>query len=782
MSSSVDLSGIDGTPSGLEERILRLRLTVRGAVQGVGFRPFVYRLATRLGLSGWVSNTAQGILIEVEGPAGRLQAFTLALKDEAPPRAIVQHWESTRIEPIASPGFEIRESQSAGMKTAPALPDGATCSECLAEVLDPGNRRHLYPFTNCTVCGPRFSILLALPYDRPNTTMAGFRMCGICLAEYQNPGDRRFHAQPNACPRCGPHLELWEGTGSRIAAHHEALLQAANAIRMGATVAVKGLGGFHLMVDARSEEAVVSLRRRKSREAKPFALMAPSLAWVRAHCDTSALEEQLLLSPEAPIVLLHRSETVGPALPHPAIAPDNPLLGVMLPYTPLHHLLARELGFAVVATSANRADEPLCTENAEALERLAGIADLFLVHNRPIAHALDDSVVRVVAGRPLLLRRARGYAPLPVETNRTQPSVLATGAHQKNTVALAAGSQVFLSQHIGDLDTAPALEALRWTASGLCRLYEARPRVLACDRHPDYASTRFAEQVTRVESVPLVHVQHHHAHVLACMADNGVEGSVLGVAWDGTGYGDDDTVWGGEFLRVDGATFERRAHLRQFRLPGGDRSAREPRRAAIGLLYELYGGDLPDLLPVRAFAPKELRVLVRMLDRRINAPLTSSAGRLFDAVAALLGLAQVSGFEGQAAMALEFAAAEGVVEESYPFKITSERGGCLIVDWALGVRALLEEAACGWPAGMIAAKLHNTLAEMIVAVAEQIGEPRVALTGGCFQNRYLTERTIQDLRQAGFEPVWHRQVPPNDGGIALGQALAAAARIDRENR
>ncbi len=774
----------------MRESIWRVKIAIYGAVQGVGFRPFVYRLARELHLTGWVLNSAQGVFIEVEGPKEQLEEFLRRLQRDKPPRAVIQSLESSWLDPIGYTEFEIRHSDESGQKTAFILPDIATCPDCLREIFDPADRRYRYPFTNCTNCGPRFSIIEALPYDRPNTTMRRFPMCPDCQAEYENPQDRRFHAQPNACPQCGPHLELWDRQGTVLARHDEALLQAAQAIRQGLIVAVKGLGGFHLICDARNEQAVQELRRRKHREEKPFALMYPDLETVKEHCEVSDREERLLCSPEAPIVLLRRKAfTPDPSLsPHPcpplpprgegpgddagvapAVAPHNPYLGVMLPYTPLHHLLMAELGFPVVATSGNLSDEPICTDEHQALEKLNALADLFLVHNRPIARHVDDSIVRIVGNRELVLRRARGFAPLPIRLRTSEPkTVLAVGAHLKNTVALAVGPQVFISQHIGDLETAEAFRAFERVIGDLERLYETHPKLIAHDLHPDYLSTQYAQ----ARAPHTVAVQHHYAHVLSCMAENELDGPVLGVSWDGTGYGLDGTIWGGEFLLVTPESFTRVAHLRTFRLPGGDQAIREPRRSALGVLYELFGEALfhqeerRALAPLQSFPKDKLRLLHTMLQKNLNSPRTSSVGRLFDAVASLVGLRQISRFEGQAAMELEFASIE--TTESYEYVLVGER-----LDWGPMLVGILGDVQAGVPVGKIAARFHNTLVEMIVAVARHVGEERVVLTGGCFQNKYLTERAIVRLREEGFRPYWHQRIPPNDGGIAVGQVVAA---------
>lgn len=755
---------------------LRLRLFVQGAVQGVGFRPFLLRLAIELGLVGWVSNTARGVLLEVDGHPRQLREFLVRLERDKPIHAVIQGLESSFHEPAGFTTFQIRPSDPTGAKNTLVLPDYATCGDCLRDIFEPGNRRYQYPFTNCTHCGPRFSILSALPYDRPNTTMRGFPMCLACRAEYEDPRDRRFHAQPNACPRCGPHLELWGAGGKVLATHHEALIQVADLLRGEAIVAIKGLGGFHLVVDARREEAVCALRRRKGREAKPFALMCPNLEAAKRLCEVSAQEEELLCSPESPIVLLRRLPA-SPSEVAPSVAPDNPYLGIMLPYTPLHHLLMAELGFPVVATSGNLSEEPICTDEYEALHRLAGLAEAFLVHNRPIARHVDDSVVRVVLGRELVLRRARGYAPLPIRLAEPVPSLFAVGAHLKNAIAVSLGRDVFVSQHIGDLETAQAFAAFQEVGKSLRHMYDLWPDAVVCDRHPDYLSTQFAQK----SGMPVVTVQHHYAHVLACMAENHLDGTVLGISWDGTGYGQDHTIWGGEFLRVTQSGFQRVAHLRTFGLPGGEKAVRQPRRTALGLLYEIFGDDLftmRHLAPLQAFAPAELAVLRTMLQKNINTPRTSSAGRLFDAIAALVGLHQIVHFEGQAALHLEFALDGIETDERYNVDILDSSAislqAPLIVDWAPLVRGVLDDLDCRVERGRIAAEFHNALVEAIVTVARRVGEERVVLTGGCFQNKYLTERAVNRLRSEDFRPYWHRQIPPNDGGIAVGQIVAAA--------
>ncbi|HUI64350.1 MAG TPA: carbamoyltransferase HypF [Bacteroidota bacterium] len=753
----------------------RIHIVVRGAVQGVGFRPFIYRLASELKLPGWVLNASGGVVIEAEGDKCTLDNFLLRIGRDKPPRSFIQSMEFAYFDPAGLGTFAIRESDASGAPATLITPDIAPCPECLAEIFDPANRRALYPFTNCTNCGPRFTIIEALPYDRAKTTMKRFAMCPKCRGEYENPLDRRFHAQPNACPECGPHLELWAEGGTVLASHHEALLECARLLRDGRIVAVKGVGGFHLVVDARNEEAVVALRKRKHREEKPFALMAPTLDAVRELCVVSDLEQRALLSPEAPIVLVARRSGSGDRKANiaPNVAPDNPYLGMMLPSSPLHHILLRELGFPVVATSGNISDEPICTDEREALVRLHGIADAFLVHDRPIVRHVDDSIVRVMMGRELVLRRARGLAPLPIALTAPSAPTLAVGAHLKNTVALSRGSDVFLSQHIGDLETNQSYEAFRRAIDDLRRLLDIAPDVIASDLHPDYLSTKYAHMLRGIPAA----VQHHHAHIAACMADNALDGPVLGVAWDGTGLGTDGTIWGGEFLLASRDSFERVATFRPFPLPGGDTAIQEPRRTALGILYDLLGEKAftrKDLPSVAAFTDQELALLHRMLSRKINTPMSSSAGRLFDAVASLTGLRQRNSFEGQSAMALEFAATSCSGGRVYGFEMSRVSPSLLHIEWAPTMWGILRDLQSGVPVQEIAAAFHNTLAAIIVETARRVGQERVVLAGGCFQNAYLTERTVRSLEREGFRPYWHQRVPPNDGSIALGQLVVAA--------
>ena len=773
--------------------IQRLHIIIRGAVQGVGFRPFIYRLATEMNLNGWVINSNQGVIIEVEGEQPILNTFLYRIDKEKPPRSFIQSLESSFLDSIGFTLFEIRPSKNNGNLTAIVLPDIATCLECLTEIFNPANRRYLYPFTNCTNCGPRFSIIESLPYDRPNTTMKNFIMCRDCLKEYENPLDRRFHAQPNACHKCGPNIELWDSIGSVMANREEALTQTLNAIRSGQIVALKGIGGFMLIVDARNDDAVIRLRERKHREEKPFAVMYPSADAVRKDCDISELEERLLCSPESPIVLLNRKIQNSKFRISNAIAPNNPYLGVMLPYSPLHHILMRGLDFPVVATSGNLSDEPICIDEHEALKRLSCIADVFLVHNRPIRRHVDDSIVREMMNREMVIRRARGYAPLPIQLrqNISEP-ILAVGAHLKNTIALSSGDNVFISQHIGDLETNESFEAFQNVIENFKSLYNSDSIQIVSDLHPAYLSTQYAKRSEK----SIVQIQHHFAHVASCMTENQIDGEVLGISWDGTGFGEDGTIWGGEFLKTNHRSFERVASFRQFKLPGGNSAIKEPRRTAIGILYEIFGDKLTNYsyLPLfKDFSKTEIQNILKMLDQNINSPLTSSVGRLFDGVASIIGLKQRTSFEGQAAMEVEFAIGKFITDDHYRWSIIKSQTSKydshnstnpkfslpFMVDWEPMIIDMLEDVKCKTNVGMISIKFHNTIVEIIANITKLIGVERVVLSGGCFQNKYLTERAVQRLRAIGFIPYWHQRVPANDGGISLGQ-IAAAIKLQIE--
>ncbi|MDZ7316318.1 MAG: carbamoyltransferase HypF [candidate division KSB1 bacterium] len=741
---------------------LRLRIVLRGVVQGVGFRPFVYRLAEAMGLCGWVRNDSGGLTIEVEAEKETLDHFFLRLQAEKPSKAVVTGCEISFLDPVGYSEFMIRPSETHSEELTLMLPDVATCPDCLRELFDPTNRRYRYPFITCTHCGPRFTIIEKLPYDRPNTTMRDFPMCESCRREYEDPNDRRFHAQPIACPDCGPHLEWLDAYGKCVALKEEALAAAIEALRGGRIAALKGIGGFQLLVDASNDEAVAALRRRKHREEKPFALMAPDLAAAGRMCLISPFEERLLCSPESPIVLMRRR---ADAPVSSLVAPDNPYLGIMLPYSPLHHLLLREFGSTVVATSGNLSEEPIVIDEREAVRKLTGVADGFLVHNRRIVRHADDSIVRIVNGREMVLRRARGYAPLPIEVGRSAGKAIAVGGHLKNTVAVRIDNRLVISQHIGDLATAEAADAFERVIDDLDRIYRLDGAPAVCDLHPEYISTKFARR--RFPQVTAV--QHHAAHIAACMAENQLEPPLLGVAWDGIGYGTDGLLWGGEFFIVD-ESFQHAAQFLPFPLPGGEQAIREPRRTALGMLYELFGEAMfeQDLPIFEAFSRGELALLRQMLARGVNCPRSSGVGRLFDGAAALLGLRLRSSFEGQAAMALEWRAAEGI-NDHYPFELLP--GSPAIVDWRPMLDALLQDMENGQVVALTAAKFHNTLAEIICRAAEQFSMEKVVLSGGVFQNVRLLTEAAERLERRGFRPYWHQRIPPNDGGIAAGQLI-----------
>jgi hydrogenase maturation protein HypF len=749
------------------------RIQIRGTVQGVGMRPFVYRLAREMGVGGRVCNDAGGVTVEAFGEAAALEAFVARLRAERPPAAAYERFSAEPV-PAEPPGeFVIVESQAASESRRVSIPaDLATCQACLSEVLEPGNRRHRYPFTNCTDCGPRFTIARDVPYDRAATTMAPFRMCQACAREYADPGDRRFHAEPNACPACGPRLELRHvepSTADPIAA-------AAAALRRGRILAVKGLGGFHLACDATSSAAVRRLRERKRREEKPLAVMAVDLAAAERLAQLSDRERALLTSVERPIVLCPRRPDADLA---PEVAPDSPLLGLFLPYSPLHHLLLEGTGRPLVMTSGNLSEEPIAFRNEEALARLAGVADLFLLHDREIETRADDSVARLVAGRPLVMRRSRGYVPRPVRlARRFARPVLACGAHLKNTFCLGAGDQATLGPHIGDLENLETYASLEEAVERMERFLRLTPEVLAHDLHPQYLSTRYARERAVALGVPAVAVQHHHAHVASAMAEHGLEGPVLGLAWDGTGHGTDGASWGGELLLADLRSFERLATLRPFSLAGGERAIREPWRVALAALDDAFGGDPPleALSLFRSVPSGEIQIVRRMVAAGFNAPPAHGAGRLFDAVGALALARSRSAYEGQVAVALDNAA-HPAERGRYPF--FADLGAApWQLDWRPMLREVVRDLTEGRPAAVVSARFHRGLSaaagELLRAAARRHGRLPVVLTGGCFQNARLAEGVLSELG-GEFEVYLHGQVPAGDGGIALGQALVADA-------
>jgi hydrogenase maturation protein HypF len=763
----------------------RREVSVRGIVQGVGFRPFIYALARRHELSGLVRNDADGVRIEVEGAPEDLERFVRVLEEDPPPLAMV---ESVFWQPLATLGdreFRIEESREGLRRQALVSPDVATCDDCLAELLNPTDRRYRYPFTNCTNCGPRFTITRSVPYDRATTTMSAFEMCPDCQREYDDPTDRRFHAQPNACPVCGPRVRLLDRFGHELCVEpRDPVSRTAQILRGRAVVAIKGLGGYHLACDPFDAAAVRTLRGRKVRQDKPFALMARDLAQVRELCHATPEEETLLTSTARPIVLLECRKDNGVA---EEVATRQKTLGVMLAYTPLHHLLLRDAGIPLVMTSGNNSDEPIAYRDEEAFEQLCDIADYFLVHDRPIHVRCDDSVVRTVGGRPYPLRRSRGYAPAPLRlAGGFTRHTLACGGELKNTFCLAKDRHAFLSHHIGDMENYETLRSFREGVEHYCGLFDVQPELVAYDLHPEYLSTKYARELEE-DGLPAVGIQHHHAHVASCLADNErPDGErVIGVALDGTGYGTDGDVWGGEFF--EGSLewgFVRRAHLEYVPLPGGSAAIRQPWRVALARLITLYGEDEVLKLPlavVREAGERNIRLIARLVEHRLNTPPTSSAGRLFDAVAALVGVpgSGRATYEGQAAVELELAA-HGPVGQGYPFDLRPE-GEMWVVETGEIMGGVVEDLQSGRETEEISSRFHRTVAEVVVAGCERIreegGASAVALSGGTFQNLLLVKQVLELLIGKGFAVYRHRRVPTNDGGLALGQAVLANGSV-----
>jgi hydrogenase maturation protein HypF len=752
--------------------VKRKAIEITGIVQGIGYRPFVYNLALTLSIRGWVLNNEKGVLIDAEGDDGALDRFIEGLTALAPPLARIETLKANPLEPQGYSNFEIRQSKGASEGFTLISPDVATCDACLAELLSPGNFRYRYPFINCTLCGPRFTIIKDIPYDRHKTTMVPFAMCPVCRKEYESPVDRRFHAQPNACPACGPSLRLVDRKGETLRGN--ALDRTLDLLTQGSIVAVKGIGGFHLVCNAENHGAVSTLRSRKFREDKPFAVMCRDLEEVRAHCHVREGEERLLCSPERPIVLLDRKKDSSIA---PSVAPFQRTLGVMLPYSPLHHLLLRGPLRSLVMTSGNVSDEPIAYKNEEACRRLSEIADFFLLHDRDIHMRCDDSVVRVFRDRPYVLRRSRGYVPFPIKLSFDLEMILACGGELKNTFSLSRGPYVFVSHHIGDLENMETLLSFEQGIEHFKTLFSIEPKAVAYDLHPEYLSTKYALSLA---GIPKVGVQHHHAHVVSAMAENGLDGEVIGVALDGTGFGNDGTIWGGEFLKADLRDFKRVAHLKQVPMPGGAAAIKEPWRMAFAYLLDAFGDRAMDLELgwLKRRDPQKCRVLKRMIERRVNSPRTSSMGRLFDAVSSLLSVRDTVNYEGQAAIELEMAAdAEG--KEEYPFKI-QEKEQPMVLDPAEMVREVVQDLIRGLSPSLISGKFHRSIARIVVETCRRIrldsGLNRVVLSGGVFQNTLLLELVFHGLKQAGFEVYTHHLVPTNDGGISLGQAVIAHMR------
>ena len=751
-----------------------LQISIRGVVQGVGFRPFIYQLAVKHNLKGWVCNTSGDVKIEVEGESSDLAQFLIDVKEMSPPQAHINDISVTEQPAAGYKQFEIRPSLAQNDRYQLIPSDLATCDACKQELLDPGNRRYRYPFTNCTNCGPRFTIIEDIPYDRPRTTMRQFKMCSSCQKEYDNPLDRRFHAQPNACSSCGPSLQLADADGNIIPCQ-DTIASASQLLRQGNILAIRGLGGFLLACDATNERAVRRLRDRKRRPCKPLAIMVATLEQVREHCWVTSKEEELLTSSQSPIVLLRWKPTSSVS---PVVAPGLKYLGVMLPYTPLHHLLLTDTNLPLVMTSGNISEEPIAKDNDEAIRKLHGIADYFLLHNRDIYSRYDDSLTMVDGGKPRVIRRARGYAPAPIHLPFRAKQVLGCGAELKNTFCLTKDDHAFLSQHIGDMENWETLEHFETTLALYERLFRIQPELVACDMHPDYLSTKWARATFEKNRVALIPIQHHHAHIVSCMVDNEVQEPVIGVSFDGTGYGADGHIWGGEFLVADYHRFQRKGHLEYLPLPGGVAAISKPYRIAIGYLYTLLGeGALsPELPCLSTIDEVELNLIKRQIDRRINTPLTSSCGRLFDAVSALIGVREQIDYEGQAAVELEMAAYDEQGNGAYPFALIIQDGIRIITLGEL-FSAIVSDLSRGVPTSAISDRFHNTVAQMVsqacYQIAKETGIVTVALSGGVFQNRLLMHKATAALDAVGLFTITHSQVPCNDGGISLGQAVIA---------
>jgi hydrogenase maturation protein HypF len=750
----------------------RAEIKVTGIVQGIGFRPFIYNLAKKYLIRGWVLNNEKGVFINAESEDGNLDRFILEIPQLAPPLAQIESFDVKYLEPLGYTTFEIRKSEEVQEKFVLISPDVSTCEQCLSELFSPQNFRYRYPFINCTLCGPRFTIIKDIPYDRHKTTMAPFKMCSVCQREYEDPTDRRFHAQPNACPNCGPSLHFEDKQGVEVPGDPIAMIF--DLLAKGFIVAVKGLGGFHLACDAKSQEAVSALRSRKYREDKPFAVMCRDMNEVKEHCEVSREEEKLLLSVQRPIVILKRK---GDSTIAHEVAPYQNTLGVMLPYSPLHHLLLDGSLKTLVMTSGNVSDEPIAYKNEEAKSRLGNISDYFLFHNREIHMRCDDSVTRIFEGKPYVLRRSRGYVPFPIKLPYPIEMILACGGELKNTFCLTRGHYAFMSHHIGDLENLETLTSFEEGIEHFKRLFYIEPKAVAYDLHPDYLSTQYALSIPNIQKVG---IQHHHAHIVSVMAENGIEGDVIGVALDGTGFGLDGTVWGGEFLKTNLRDFTRLAHLKKVPMPGGSMAIKEPWRMAKVFLLEAFGETKNlkiDLM--RRIDPQKWEILSRMIEKKINTPWTSSMGRLFDAISSLLSIRDEVHYEGQAAIELEMIADHGVKDE-YPFILHQDEDP-MVVDSKEMIRGIVSDLLDGVPSSEISGKFHQTIARLIVETCKTIRTQeslnRVVLSGGVFQNVFLLSLVTEELRRWGFDVYTHHLVPTNDGGISLGQAMIAHMKL-----
>ncbi len=769
-----------------------LRIIVKGVVQGVGFRPFIYQIAHKHNMTGSVLNSSEGVIIEVEGTQSDLDVFQADISKKAPPRSVIQSIDTEKIESLGVSDFTIKKSREKPEEFQLISPDISICDDCRSELFDVKDRRYRYPFINCTNCGPRFTIIKDIPYDRPKTTMKKFTMCDKCQAEYDDPMNRRFHAQPNACAVCGPEVRFVvrrsETKEETLAVGEEAIGKTVEALRRGDVVAIKGLGGFHLACDASSEEAVTKLRTRKRRYGKPLAIMVFDLERAEKLCYVNEQEKELLSSPVRPIVLLERKESDMIA---GGVAPNNSYLGVMLPYTPLHYLLLHDTDLELVMTSGNLSEEPIAAENEEGLRRLGHIADSFLLHNRDIYSRYDDSVVRVVDGRTIMVRRARGYAPYPVTLPfSVEKEILAVGGELKSTFCLLKDRYAFVSQHIGDMENAETFEHYENTLELYEKLFRVKPEIVAYDMHPEYFTTKLALGIKGLKKVA---VQHHHAHIASCLAEHGLYKNVIGVSFDGTGYGTDNTIWGGEFLVCDMKQFERVGYLRQVRLPGGEVAIKKPYRMAFSYLYSFLGDEYEelDIDFKKRLDAVEVEIMKNQVDKGLLSPLTSSAGRLFDAVSSLIGIRDEIDFEGQAAIEMEMTADKNV-DSSYEFTVQSlERSNKdpedrtvdspLVVDTEKVIRGIIDDLIGDLPIPVMAAKFHNTVVALIVSVCKQLREKTgldaVAISGGVFQNNLLTIKLIRELKAQSFDVIQHKEVPVNDGGISLGQAVIAYNQV-----
>ena len=755
----------------------RTQIWITGIVQGVGFRPFIYNLAKKYELKGYVLNNTSGVNIEVEGESSVIDEFIQKVKTEPPPQAVIFEMHSQNIEPLGYEDFTIRKSDDQEEKFVPISPEIATCKDCLKEFFDPSDHRYRYPFINCTNCGPRFTIVKDIPYDRKFTTMAPFIMCEKCQREYDDPGDRRFHAQPNACPKCGPKLSLLDDKGGEINVP-DVITEVCRLLKDGKIIAIKGLGGYHLACDAMNKDAVSTLRSRKFREHKPFALMVKDVETAKTLCYVNDDEEKLLKGTIRPIVLLRKRPDCPVA---ESVAPHQEYHGVMLPYTPLHHVLMAESGLVLVMTSGNISSEPIVYHDDEAFERLSRIPDYFLVHDREIHIRTDDSVSRVWHGKEVVLRRSRGYCPFPLLLPfQFEEQILACGAELKNTFCLTRGNYAFMSHHIGDLENLETLTSFEQGIEHFKRIFYIDPAYVAYDLHPDYLSTKYA---LSVNGVPKIGIQHHHAHIASCMCDNGIDGEVIGISFDGTGYGTDEKIWGGEFLVCDYGGFERVAHLEYVPLPGGEKAIKEPWRMAASFLDRIYGDSMYGLGIdfVKTLDRNKWTIIKKMIDKGLNSPLTSSSGRLFDAVSALVGVRQEVYYEGQAAIELEMAADKD--EEGFYSYDLEELGNGSQVMLEPIIKGVVSDISEGVSVPTIAGKFHNTMAKIILNICLRVrktsGIEKVALSGGVFQNTLLLNKTFTLLDGSGFKAYTQHRVPPNDGGIALGQAVIANELIKK---